>query len=488
MVLPRCSVATGWWDGVAAMKRSLAAAFILVLITVAVAIAFVPAASARSSDSPLPWSIRGFNYPSWSQEEYLDPASYESLGGVAATGANWVAIVPTWYVDSVDSSSIAPEGGDGGRTATDAAVAKAIDDAHAQGLGVMLKPHVDVRDGTTRVDIRPADTDRWFEDYRNMIVGYARLGETHQVEMLAIGTELAGVSGTANYAYWEAVITDVRSVYHGPITYAASMNDYGSASFLGLLDYLGLDAYFPLSDAIKPTMAELINGWTDYDGMYDVADWISRVEAWQAWWKKPVIFTEIGYRSSNYVGRTPWDFYDTEYNGENQARAYDAAFTVLGDKPWLAGVFWWDWRVPVDHGGPGDPDYTVGGKPAEAVVTSWFTYGASPAPFIETSLIEVNWISYVDYQQRQLSVTYGFTNTGMGSAYDSFIIASLTTDGVSTSTPMPLYLGGMEPGSGRQATVVYRTASGISSFHALTYVAARDISGTLHYFPYASSA
>jgi len=465
------------------LYRQAAAAFRLVFIALVIAFLLAPSAVAQSSDTPLPWMIRGFNYPSWSQDEYLGPASSESLGGVAATGANWVAMVPTWYVDSVNSSSIAPEAGEGGRTATDVALVKAIDDAHARGLGVMLKPHVDVRDGTTRVNIQPADTARWFADYRTMVVDYARLAETHQVEMLSIGTELAGVSGPDNYIYWEALIADVRSVYHGPITYAASLNDYGSASFLGLLDYLGLDFYFPLSDSVEPTTAELVSGWTDYHGMYGVADWISRVEAWQARWNKPVIFTELGYRSSSYVGRTPWDCAPAEYNGENQARAYDAAFQVLRDKPWLAGVFWWDWMVAADRGGPGDTDYTVRGKPAETVVTSWFTHGASPAPAVETTLVSVNWASYADYQRRLLSVTYGFTNNGRGKAYDTSIVANLTTDGVSLLTPMPLNLGLLDPGSGRQATVTYRTASGIATFHALTYVAARDVSGTLHYFP-----
>ncbi|MBI5870783.1 MAG: hypothetical protein HZB44_07490 [Actinobacteria bacterium] len=464
------------------MRRAAAAAFLVGIILLAVAVSPASPALAQSSGDPLPWTFRGFNYPSWSQDEYLTPASSDSLGSIAATGANWVAVVPTWYIDSVDASSISPEDGAGGRTATDAALVKAIEDAHARGLGVMLKPHVDVRDGTTRVDIRPADKDRWFADYRMMMVGYARLAEANQVEMLAIGTELAGVSGPENYAYWEALIAEVRTVYHGPITYAASMNDYGYASFQGLLDYLGLDVYFPLSDSARPTLAELMNGWTGYRGEFGEADWISRVEAWQARWNKPVIFTEIGYRSSSYNARAPWDYSPAAFDGENQARAYDAAFRVLRDKPWLAGVFWWDWMVSADSSGPGNTDYTVRDKPAEVVLTSWFTEGASPIPAIETSLVSVNWASYADYQQRLLSVTYGFTNSG-GRAYDSAIVASLTSNGVALLTPIPLDLGIIDRGASRQATVVYRATSGIASFHSITYVASHDAGGNLYFSP-----
>ncbi|MHB8792509.1 MAG: glycoside hydrolase family 113 [Thermoleophilia bacterium] len=470
------------------MRRAAAAALLLGIIILALTVSPATPAVAQSSTDQLPWMIRGFNYPSWSRSEYLSPASSESLGSIAATGANWVAVVPTWYVDSVNSSDIAPEDGEGGRTATDAALVKAIDDAHARGLGVMLKPHVDVRDGTTRVDIRPADMTLWFADYRAMIVDYARLAEMNQVEMLAIGTELAGISGYENNAYWEALIAEVRTVYHGPITYAASMNDYRSVYFWDQLDYLGLDSYFPLSDNVEPTIAELVNGWTGYVGQFGEADWIGRVEAWQAIWNKPVIFTELGYRSSSYVGRAPWDCSPAAYDGENQARAYDAAFQVLRDKPWLAGVFWWDWMVPADSGGPGDTNYTVRDKPAEAVVTSWFTDGISPIPAIETSLVSSNWASYADYQQRLLSVTYSFANMGDGRAYDSAIVASLTSDGVSLATPLPFNLGLLERGASRQATLAYRTTTGVTSFHALTFVAAHDVGGNLHYFPEAPPA
>ncbi|MFA6001853.1 MAG: hypothetical protein WC828_07020, partial [Thermoleophilia bacterium] len=373
------------------MKKSAAALILLVAIitTIATTQAAVSGASANNAtvtDNSLSWTVRGFNYPSWWHDEYLSQSSSDSLTRVAATGANWVAIDPTQFMATVSSNSIEPENGGAGRTASDAAVIKAIDDAHARGLKVMLKPHIDISDGTTRWDIRPANPARWFASYKNMMVSYASLAQAHHVELLAVGTELVTMSGSNYYGYWEDLIGGVRSAYYGPITYAASTTECDYLSFAGLLDYLGLDVYFSLSDNAEPTLEELMTGWTDYHGYYGDANWLASIEQWQAYWNKPVIFTELGYRSVKYVGREPWDWSAGVYDGPNQARAYEAAFRVLGNKPWLAGVFWWDWMPDLNSGGAGNTDFTIINKPAEDTVKSWFIPGQSQEPVLEATV------------------------------------------------------------------------------------------------------
>ncbi|MHB8160123.1 MAG: glycoside hydrolase family 113 [Thermoleophilia bacterium] len=465
-----------------AMKRTTAALLLFLALASAAIFPSYLQAAAPSGD-PLPWSIRGFNYPSWWHDEYLTPSSTASLASMAGTGANWAAIIPTQYMDTTRSNTIGPENGGQGRTASPEATAKAIDDAHAQGMKVMLKPHVDVMDGTSRVDIQPENTALWFNNYKRMVVDYARLSEANHVEMLAIGTELAGVSGQNNYAYWADLIAEVRSVYHGPITYAASMNEYGYMSFGGLLDYLGLDVYFPLSDNSQPTLVELMTGWTSYHGYYGEANWINRVEQWQAYWNKPVIFTELGYRSIRNAAHTPWDCSPGQYDGENQALAYEAVFRMLGNKPWLAGVLFWDWQAADNSGGAGDTNYTIQGKPAAAVVASWFNTGRTPQATLQTTANSVNWASYADYQSRRLSVSYSYTNISSGQAFGTLITDSYASNGVLTETPLPFDLGTLGPGESKPATIVYQIPQGVSSFRALTYVTCVDVTGVRYYFP-----
>ncbi len=463
------------------MKRVALA--VLLFITMASVIALPgPSAGAAPQGSPSPpWNMRGFNFPSWWHDEYLDPSSPVALERMAGDGANWVAIVPTQFMATVHSNTIGPD--PAGRSASDAAVARAIDDAHARGLKVMLKPHIDSLDGAGRVDLTPSSPAVWFAEYQRVITGYARLSEAHGVELFSVGTELASLNDADNYAYWAGIIAGVRAAYGGPLTYAASLNDFDSIPFFGLLDYLGMDFYFPLSDATEPTTDELVRGWTDYSGTYGQANWLQRIEDWQAGWGMPVIFTELGYRSIPNVAKTPWDCAPGAYDGMNQARAYEAAFRVLKDKTWLAGVFWWDWEAGAGAGGAGDGGYTVRDKPAETVVKSWFIYGQSVEPALQMRASSVSWNSFADYQARHLSVVYDFSNTGNSSATGAAITASRATGGVQTLTPLPVALGSFDPGTGGQVSMVYAVPAGITSFRALTYTTFYDITGNQRFYP-----
>ncbi|MFA5801274.1 MAG: hypothetical protein WC911_02230 [Thermoleophilia bacterium] len=470
------------------MKRSATA--IILLVAVITAIATTPLAATGASatsteaiDNSLSWTIRGFNYPSWWHDEYLGQSSSDSLSRVAATGANWVAIDPTQYMNTVTSNSMAPENGGAGRTASDEAVIKAIDDAHARGLKVLLKPHIDISDGTSRWDIHPANPVRWFANYKLMMVNYATLADAHHVEMISVGTELVTLSGSNYYSYWADVIGGVRSVYHGPVTYSASTTECDYLSFPGLLDYLGLDVYFSLSDNAEPTLEELMTGWTDYHGYYGDGNWLASIEQWQARWNKPVIFTELGYRSVKYVGREPWDWSAAAYDGPNQARAYEAAFRVLGNKPWLAGVFWWDWMPDVNSGGPGNTDYTIINKPAEDTVKYWNALGQAQGPSVGVTVNSTGWGSYADYLARNLRVDYRFENTGGGPAMNVTMTDSRATDGVQTLTTLPLDLGSLDPGNGITAAVTYKVSAGVASFRAFIDISFRDAYGNSHHLP-----
>jgi hypothetical protein len=90
-------------------------------------------------------------------------------------------------------------------------------------------------------------------------------------------------------------------------------------------------------------------------------------------WRKPILFTEIGYRNLNGANRRPWDWVlDGPANPEEQARSYQAAFEELWGQPWFAGMFWWEWLTRPDQGALTDTGYTPHTRPAEAVLKSWY--------------------------------------------------------------------------------------------------------------------
>ncbi|MEW5959983.1 MAG: hypothetical protein AB1801_19860, partial [Chloroflexota bacterium] len=246
--------------------------------------------------------------------------------------------------------------------------------AHALGLKVMLKPHVDLlASGQWRGQIgeefeTEAEWDAWFNSYQNFIRHYADLAETYGVDQFAVGTELVGT--THREDDWRAIIAAVRQRYHGPITYAALYDgEETGITWWDAVDYIGVDAYYELTDKNDPSVEELRQGWTaPVTTLTNLADR----------WDKPIIFTEIGYRSLDGANQQPWDsLAEGNIDLQEQADAYRAAFESVYNRPWFAGMFWWDWSTNPDKGGVCDNDYTPYGKPAEDILRTW--YGASSA-------------------------------------------------------------------------------------------------------------
>jgi len=131
------------------------------------------------------FTYEGLTHVSWQSSEYNTAAGTSAQDGIAATGASWGGVLATWYMPTATSTTISTQS----YTPSDAAVVAAIQEMHAKGLKVMLKPHVDVLDGTWRGAINPSDVNAWFASFTAFIVHYAQLAQTNGVEMLCFGTE-----------------------------------------------------------------------------------------------------------------------------------------------------------------------------------------------------------------------------------------------------------------------------------------------------------
>jgi hypothetical protein len=324
------------------------------------------------SSTPPPrsgFSYAGITHVSWWHDEYLDAAGTEARSRLATTGSTWGGVLVTWYMERRDASEILR---DPDRTPQDDAVARAIQDLHDHGLKVMLKPHVDVQDGSWRGTIHPRSASAWFASYAAFITRYAALAEANRVEMLCIGTELATLTDARYASEWAAVIAEIRAAYHGTLVYAANANapgdEFTSVAFWDLVDLMGLDVYTPLTASDSPSVAELVAGWSS--NRYG-EDMLAAYRNWQASHGKPVIFTEIGYRSADGTNQAPYDFtFVSGYDPREQADCYQAAFEVWSrESAWMKGVFWWDWAVPAPAAD--DTDYTPRDKPAEDVLRLW---------------------------------------------------------------------------------------------------------------------
>jgi len=321
---------------------------------------------------------RGIAYCSYAPNEYASAGSNASLNALKSTGANYAYVLVTQYLSCRTSNAIFP---DPNKTPTDAAVTDAINAIHARGMGVMLKPQLHGEDGSSEAWQAPTNPAAWFASYATFIDHYAQIAQNNGVEMFCVGCELHQ-QDTSYYANWSTVIRGVRAIYHGPLTYAADPDNYARVPFWGLLDYAGIDAYFSLSDAQTPSVADLVGGWSHYvDGNGRTHNWTHDIETWQATVHKPVLFTEIGYRSIDYAALSPGNYTRSgAYNANGQANCYEAAWQVFANKTWFAGMFWLGWWANPNRGGAGETGYTPQHKPAQSVLTAdWLPLASIPS-------------------------------------------------------------------------------------------------------------
>ncbi|HUS15586.1 MAG TPA: hypothetical protein VM536_11295 [Chloroflexia bacterium] len=311
---------------------------------------------------------KGANFTAWWYTQYSGAGADQALAQLAATGANALTLVVTGYQDGLGATQITfgqP------RTPSDADLLHVIARAHSLGMTVMLKPHVDLADASHwRGEIGArfsgeAAWQAWFASYQNFINHYAAVAQQGGADYLCIGTELMGT--TTREAQWRTVVAGVRAQYKGPLTYAANWGgEETGIRWWDALDYIGVDAYYPLTGKRDPSVEELKQAWVNR-GYVNLLEGLSRT------FGKPIMFTEIGYGSVSGANMAPATTDSGSLDMQEQANAYEAALATFWGKPWMAGIYWWDWSVDPNKGGSGDSSYTPHNKPAEAVLKSYYT-------------------------------------------------------------------------------------------------------------------
>ncbi|MCL6480409.1 MAG: hypothetical protein K6U02_01660 [Firmicutes bacterium] len=301
---------------------------------------------------------------------YDSPEAEQQLQELRAMGVNAIAVVPYGWMRTLDDVRIHYTGTD----ETDEELAQLVRVAHRLGLRVMLKPQLWVGGGAFTGHIRFDDPERraaWLASYRRMALHYARVAELEGFDLFCIGNELGGM--TRHETEWREIIAAVRRVFRGPVTYAANWGEeFETLRFWDALDFIGLNNYYPLAE--EPG-AELRALTARADA---VAEKIARL---QQRWQRPILFTEVGYPSVR--GGTVWTWarsWTQSVSMEEQAAGYEATLRAFTARPWLSGMFWWNWPSHGRGGGPQDLSYTPRGKPAAEVLRTWYTRLAATAP------------------------------------------------------------------------------------------------------------
>lgn len=286
------------------------------------------------------------------------------INPVINLNANYAAIMPFGFIKNLEHPEIIYNTNRQWFGETTVGSKQYIEALRKKDIRIMLKPQIWVWRGEFTGLIEMKNEENWNNlenTYSEFILEYAKLAEETKVDIFCIGTELERFIDNRP-EYWFTLIEKIKIIYKGKLTYAANWNEYDRTPFWNQLDYIGVDAYFPVSQSKTPKLNECIEGWKNYkDSLKSASEKHS----------KPILFTEYGYRSVDYSGQEPWksDRSMNQVNLEAQTNTTKALYQTFWNEDWFAGGFVWKWFHNHEHAGGNDNTrFTPQNKPVEALI------------------------------------------------------------------------------------------------------------------------
>lgn len=374
-------------------------------------------ATAGLAAEPLPFA-KGHSW-GWvgSRGSYDSPRAAESMRKLADTGADTVCIAFAPNLATYDNPHFT-WGDDNRRLVTDDELRRAVALARENGLRVILKPTVNVDDGTWRAWIRfhrpltdeeraagqtgvedpwgdetvfregqAVDLAKWevfWGNFKRFLEHYAQIAQETHADAFCLGCEMNSTEQFVDH--WRDAIARVRAVYDGPITYDINHGRENQLKFWDALDFISVSGYYPTSPPPGVTEEVAIQSTTPKEQIIatleEVRDELREVSARHG---KPVLMLETGVRSVRGCARYPWSHPgstpESPIDQQEQANYYAAFFEVFWDEPWFAGFTWWDWppRLYPAKRAAHDRGFSIYGKQAETVLRTWYAKERAPA-------------------------------------------------------------------------------------------------------------
>jgi glycosyl hydrolase family 113 len=234
---------------------------------------------------------------------------------------------------------------------------------------------------------------KWFDNYTQFAVHFAQISEQQHLPYFIIGNQLTntavdtarttaksdpdgidrGVPGESfpNCAGrrdcgWRHVAHAVRSSsyytfnghqsqtgggYSGKLIYAASWggatdgatsSEYDHITWWDAVDYIGVDAFFPLTQNADVSVNDLINAWhgkgLDLQGNGDIYTKLAKLAST---FNRTILFTGAGYVSAAGANGDPLGASSDTPDPTEQLNDMQALFQVFSAAPFWEGVFWY---------------------------------------------------------------------------------------------------------------------------------------------------
>lgn len=371
------------------------------------------------TSTPLPESVpqirstsvvpvhRGVNFGFYARNGYYASAqARREVDRMAELNVDSVCLIAIVMQDSFASTR---QYRDFKMTPSDDELLGIIDYIHGKGMRVQLRPMIECWDGSQRGDIRfPQEGEiipgkrkdhwtLWFDSMVERTVHYSRLAQRAGCAAYGLDSELDHT--TRQNTHWKRVVAAARSEFSGHLTtghtiwldYLKELEEVPDHWFRDL-DSLGTSFYPPL---IEPAA-----GRENLSHLYRIADtgpaggaapdspeaMRGRLRGTVHYFRTiaqrlgiPFYLAECGCCSAAGAATNPYRW-DTPggYDGEVQARYFDAILAAFWNEPWWMGIYLWKWdeqndRPSMRDDPRGDKGFTVWNKPAATVLSRWFS-------------------------------------------------------------------------------------------------------------------
>ncbi len=230
-----------------------------------------------------------------------------SIDPIIKIHASWAAVMPFGYLRTLDNPNVIISVKNQWRGEKHEGAKKTIELLHDRGIKVMLKPQIWVWGGDFTGNIKMKSETDWTtleKTYEDFILLYARLATEMKIPLFCIGTELHTFV-QQRPIFWNQLISKIRIIYKGNLTYAENWDQFEKVPFWDQLNFIGIDAYFPVSEYKSPSIEQIKKGWQHHK---------AKISTLQSKLDKQILFTEYGYRSVHYTGKKPWDTNDIKGN------------------------------------------------------------------------------------------------------------------------------------------------------------------------------
>jgi hypothetical protein len=418
------------------------------------------------------FDVQGFGALSEWNGQFSSASANQAFQTIASLGSNSIELTARIWTQSGTTNSVLA---DPAKTESDGSLLAGFQAAQAAGLSVVFKAAISALDGTPTSSLAPADISTFFASYKAEIVHLATIAQAGGVATFAIGNEMSSLSGQQYRGYWTDLISAVRQVYQGELTYAAATDEASKVSFWDQLDTIGVNTYPPLTSSNTPTVQDLVHAWSEvpinpyYAAAFEYKSPVDFLHSLSEQYGKPVLMTEVGYRSIDGTAIAPgsWTANGTP-NTSAQADAYNAFFQVWTAQggSWLKGVELWQWDLNNQYTSTG---YSVMGKPAEAVVSQYF-HGDGAVHGLTVSGSSV--ADIIDLGRGNNVINAGLGDDVIhGGAGDDVITGGPGVAGKLTTTTIVLTgYGSVVGGIGAQAEILVngKPVSGLLEFHSAT--------------------